>query len=125
MLQRFAAGCVVASALIALGATATLVMALPAEGARFMTTAWLFLPLGWGLWATLAPGSWVPDRLPLWGGLLGVIVGVMVGPVFNMPARIGWPPVARWVALIAGPVLYFLLWIAVRSVYRAFDKKTA
>jgi hypothetical protein len=121
MLQRFAAACMVASGLIALGAIASLFMALPAEGARTLTTVWLFVPLGWGVWAALAPASWVPNRLPHWGGLLGVIVGIMAGPVFNMPERLGGPPFARWTALVAGPVLYFLLWFAVRAVYRTLS----
>ena len=122
MLQRFAAGCVVASGLIALGATASLFLALPAESARFLTTAWLFVPLGWGVWAMLAPASWVPERLPLWGAVLGFIVGVLVGPVFNVPARIGAPDFVRWAALAGGPILYGLLWLAVRAVYRALAR---
>jgi len=122
MLRRFASATVVGGVLIALGAVATLFMTLPPEGARALMRAWLFVPFAWGAWAVLAPASWVPERLPLWGGVLGAVLGVLIGPVFNMPGRIGAPEVARWIALVAAPVAYFFLWMAVRAVYRELER---
>ena len=63
MLHRFAAACVVASIVIAAGAAVSLLARWPAEGACLLTTAWCFVPVGWGLWAMLAPARWVPGRL--------------------------------------------------------------
>ena len=36
----------------------------------------------------LAPESWVPQRLPLWGALLGAIAGTLAAFILNIPARV-------------------------------------
>jgi hypothetical protein len=119
MFRRFAAACVVASIVIAAGSAISLLLRLPVEGAWLLTTAWCFVPAAWGLWAMLAPARWVPSRLPAWGAILGVVAGIMAGPVLNLPLRIGGPSVARWIAPVVGPILYFLLWLLVGVAYRS------
>jgi len=119
MFQRFAAACVVASIVIAAGAVVSLLLRLPVEATWMLTTAWCFVPVAWGLWAMLAPSRWVPSRLSAWGAILGVVAGIMAGPVLNLPLRIGGPRGARWIALVVGPILYSLLWLLVGVAYRS------
>ncbi|HEY4934849.1 MAG TPA: hypothetical protein VII23_25045 [Terriglobales bacterium] len=119
MFHRFAAACVVASVLIAGGAVVSLLLRLPVEGACLLTTAWCFVPVAWGLWAMLAPSRWVPSRLSAWGAILGVVAGIVAGPVLNIPLRMGGPSGARWIAVVAGPILYYLLWLLVGVAYRS------
>ena len=120
MLQRFAAASSVGSAVIAIGA---LVSLLPprwsAADARVLTTAWCFVPLAWGLWAMLAPAHWVPRRLPLWGAILGVVAGIIAGPVLDLPLRLAGLRDMRWITLILGPILYYVVWLFVPVVYRS------
>jgi hypothetical protein len=119
MFHRFAAACSVASVVIAAGALMSLVMGFPLEGAWTLTTAWCFVPAVWGLWAMFAPARWVPGRLPAWGAILGVGGGIMGGPVLDIPSRLGGPSSARWLVLVAGPLLYYALWLLVASAYRS------
>ncbi len=119
MFHRFAAACVVASIAIAAGAVVSLLLRLPVEGVWILTTAWCFVPVAWGLWAMLAPSGWVPSRLSVWGAILGVVAGIMAGPVLNLPLRLGGPSGARWIALVAGPIVYYLLWLLVGVAYRS------
>ena len=121
MFHRFAAACVVASVVIAAGAAVSLLLRLPVEGAWMLSTAWCFVPVAWGLWAMLAPAHWVPRRLAAWGAILGVVAGIMAGPVLNLPLRMGGPSGARWMALVLGPILYYLLWLLVGVAYRSLD----
>ena len=120
MLQRFAAASSVGSVVIAIGA---LISLLPprwsAADARVLTTAWCFVPLAWGLWAMLAPAHWVPRRLPLWGAILGVVAGIIAGPVLDLPLRLAALRNMRWITLILGPVLYYVVWLFVPVVYRS------
>ncbi len=124
MFRRFAAACAVASVVIAGGAVMSLLLRFPVEGAWMLTTAWCFVPVAWGLWAMLAPSSWVPQRLPAWGASLGVFAGIMAGPVLNLPLRIGGPSSARWIALVVGPIFYYLLWLLVAAAYRSLRPHT-
>jgi hypothetical protein len=104
---------------IAVGAVVSMVPPRwPATDARVLTTAWCFVPLAWGLWAMMAPAGWVPRRLPLWGAILGIAVGVVAGPVLELPSRLAGFR-GNWIALIVGPVLYFVLWLLVRVAYRS------
>src|SRR5512146_1918529 len=118
MLHRFAAASVVAAVVIAAGALASLLAGFPREGARVLTTAWCLVPLAWGLWAMLAPKSWVPGRLALWGGVLGLVAGAMAGLVLNLPLRLFALSGVGWLPVVVGPVFYYLLWMAVRAIYR-------
>lgn len=119
MFHRFAAACAIASVVIAAGAALSLLARFPIEGAWMLTTAWCFVPVAWGLWAMLAPSHWVPTQLSVWGAILGVVAGVVAGPVLNLPLRIGGPSSARWIALVVGPIFYYLLWLLVGVAYRS------
>jgi hypothetical protein len=122
MLQRFTAACAVASVVIATGAVISL---LPprwaAADALILTTAWCFVPSAWGLWAMLAPARWVPSRLPVWGAILGVVAGIIAGPVLDLPRRLGGLNNVRWMPLVVGPILYYLLWLPVGVAHRSLQ----
>jgi hypothetical protein len=120
MLRRFAAASSVASVIIAIGGLVSLLTPrwAPAD-ARVLTTAWCFVPLAWGLWAMLAPAHWVPRRLPLWGAILGIAAGIVAGPVLDLPLRLGGLRDVRWIALIAGPIFYYVVWLLVPVTYRS------
>ena len=119
MFHRFAAACTVASVVIAAGALVSLLLRWPVENAWMLTTAWCFVPAAWGLWVMLAPSHWVPSRLPAWGAILGVAAGVVAGPLLNLPLRIAGLSGARWIALVVGPIFYYLLWLLVGVPYRS------
>jgi hypothetical protein len=123
MLQRFAAASSVGSGVIAIGAIVSL---LPprwsAADALVLTTAWCFVPLAWGLWAMLAPALWVPGRLPLWGASLGVLAGLVAGPLLDLPQRLAGLPDMRWVTVLVGPVLYYVIWLLVPVAYRSLGR---
>jgi len=121
MFHRFAAACSVASLVIAVGALASLLLGFPLESARTLTTAWFFVPVAWGLWAIFAPARRVPNRLPVWGAILGVVAGFVAGPLLDVPSRLGGPGGARWLALVAGPLLYYVLWVLVGSACRSLQ----
>lgn len=123
MFRRFVSGSAIASIVIAIG---TLVIVLTpglAVGRLHpLTTVWCFVPLAWGVWAMLAPSTWVPHRLPLWGAILGLIAGLLVGFVLNLPWRVlgvAVPTLARGVAVVALALFYYLLWMLVRVAYRS------
>ena len=118
MLQQFAAACIVASVVVAVGAVVSLLPPRwPADDARVLTTAWCFVPVAWGLWAMLAPARWVPRRLPLWGAMLGVLAGIVAGPVLDLPLRLVGLPGMRWITVLVGPILYYIVWLLVPVVY--------
>jgi hypothetical protein len=120
MLQRFAAASSVGSVVIAVGALVSLLPPRWSAGdARVLTTAWCFVPLAWGLWTLLAPGHWVPRRLPLWGAILGIVAGIIAGPVLDLPLRLAGLRNMRWITVILGPILYYMVWLFVPVVYRS------
>jgi hypothetical protein len=118
MLHRFAAACAIASVAIAAGTISILLLTRwPVANAGILTTAWCFVPFAWGVWAMLAPTNWVPRRLPMWGAMLGLIAGMMAGPVLDLPLRVVGVHGVRWVPIVVGPVFYYLLWLLVRVAY--------
>ena len=123
MLRRFAAASSVGSVVIAVGGIVSLLPPRwsPAD-ARVLTTAWCFVPLAWGLWAMMAPAHWVPRRLPLWGAMLGVVAGIVAGPVLDLPLRLGGLRDLRWITLIVGPILYYVVWLFVPVAYRSLNR---
>ena len=126
MLRRFAAASSVASVIIASGALVSLLpLGWPPADARVLTTAWCFVPLAWGLWAVLAPTSWVPGRLPLWGAILGVVAGIVAGPVLDLPSRLAGVRGAPWIVLIVGPLFYYVVWLLVPVAYRSLGLSAA
>lgn len=120
MLRRFAAAASVASILVA--CAATIIGLLPAdvrEQAIPVLLAWVCLPAIWGAWATLTPQTWTPDRLPVWGSLLGVLAGLGAVFLVDAPKRLlGFEANLgeRIAAVVAFAALYFLLWTVVRKV---------
>jgi hypothetical protein len=89
-----------------------------------LTTLWCFAPLIWGLWAALAPSRWVPQRLPIWGAFLGLGAGLFAIFVLNMPhAAFDVSLSVTWrLVIVAGMVvLYYVLWILVRALYRSLS----
>ncbi len=123
MLKRFVAGTAIAAVGIACGALAILfVPAVPVQRSYVLPLFWCFAPLVWGMWAMLAPRSWVPRRLPIWGAILGLIAGTLAAFVLNVPARIlgqTVPAALRGVGVAVIVAFYYALWILVRAVYRA------
>ena len=123
MFYRFAAAAAVASVPIALAAIfAGMVFQLDPVRLSGVLSIWCVVPAAWGVWAMLAPASWVPRRLPVWGAILGVIAGVTALFVLNMPYRAAGVEVsalARVIGLLVAVAFYYLLWVAVRSAYRA------
>jgi hypothetical protein len=119
MFCRFVAACSVASVLIAIGAVMSLLLRFPPQGAWMVSTAWCFVPVAWGLWAMLTPSRWVPRRFSAWGAILGLAAGIVAGPLLNIPLRVGAPGGVRWIAPIAGPIFYYLIWLLVGVAYRS------
>lgn len=121
MLHRFVAGSAVASVAIAIGATAILLVS-PATMTRFYPVVhlWCLIPAVWGVWMMVTPRSWMPHRLPMWGAILGLILGFNGAFLLNVPGRIlgtTTPAWARIIGLIVATVAYYLLWMVVRKVY--------
>lgn len=130
MLQRFAAASLVGSAVVAIAAFCVLVVpGISLQRVSPIVTAWCLAPCAWGLWAMLAPASWVPQRLPVWGTILGVAAGLLAAFVINMPARVfgeALPVSYRLAGLSVMIGFYYLLWMLVRAAYRKLEfPKTA
>ena len=123
MFRRFAAASAIAAIAIAVALLAVvLTHALTVPNAYPLSTLWCFAPLVWGFWAAIAPKSWVPNRLPIWGAILGLFAGLFGTFVLNLPhvlfdheLSMAWK-----LAVVAGlMILYFILWLFVRAGYRA------
>ncbi len=122
MLRRFASATVVpalAIPIILLAIFITRTLTVPK--AFPITTLWCFAGLIWGVWALLAPSSWVPNRLPIWGAILGLLIGLFALFVLNLPHVLFDVEVSvgSKLGLVAAMiVLYFFLWMLVRAGYR-------
>jgi len=129
MFQRFAAGTTVASIVIAIAAViVSVIFGLKFERIYPVTILWCCVPVVWGVWAMLTPGAWMPRRLPLWGGFLGLFAGLMAVLVLNVPSRFLEEPVSmlvRVIAVLAGTLLYYLMWMLVRGAWRWLAAKTS
>jgi len=123
MLQRFASASAVASVLIALAAGGLRWNPVPSLESRYLITSiWCVMPLAWGLWAMLTPKSWLPQHLPRWGAVLGLIAGLLALFVLDLPARLRGEPTPDWLRGVGVPLvigIYYLLWLLVRRAYRA------
>lgn len=123
MFARFAAGSTIASIAIALGAlVAVLTPGLTFERIYPLTIIWCMAPVVWGVWALLAPAAWVPQRLPLWGAVLGLIAGLLAAYVLDLPSRVLGETLSvfrRTVAVLVLTVFYYILWTLVRVACRS------
>ena len=123
MFKRFVAGSAVGALVSAVAALALAFVA----GSSFprtwpLTTMWCFVPLAWGIWAAITPRAWLPEHLPYWGAVLGLLGGTMSAFVLNLPSRVFEVPVSiavRSVMVVAVTVLYYLLWMLVRAAYQS------
>jgi len=129
MFRRFVSASAIASIGIACAALVILLApALVLQRVYPLTIMWCFAPLVWGLWAVFAPLSWVPQRLPLWGAILGLIAGLLAAFVLNLPARalgVTVPVIVRGVGVVVMVVFYYLLWMLVRVAYRSLGTPTS
>ena len=129
MFRRFVSGSAIAAMGIAF-ATLVLLLAQGLAEPRFyaLTIVWCFVPLAWGLWAMMAPSGWVPQRLPVWGAILGLIAGLLTFFVLNLPSRVlevTVPGILRGVGILIIVVIYYLLWMLVRLAFRALGTPTS
>jgi len=132
MLHRFASATVVACVLIGVAALGVLLTAFFSPGINLqqfapVLVAWCLAPLAWGLWAMLTPRAWFPERLPVWGALLGLVAGLLAVFVVNLPARMAAeavPAAPRGAGVALLVVLYYLVWILVRRAYRSLARPT-
>lgn len=128
MFRRFVSASAIASIGIAFGALVILLMpTVTRERIYPLTVVWCFVPAVWGLWAMLAPAGWVPERFPQWGVILGLMAGVLVVFVLNLPSRVFGvtvPVILRGVGVVAAVVFYYFLWMLVRVAYRSLGTTT-
>jgi hypothetical protein len=123
MFHRFAAATAIASAALGMAALVVLVIpGVPLDRFAPVLLLWCMVPLVWGLWAVLTPSAWVPERLPVWGAILGVLVGALALLVLDLPSRVAGiavPVGYRILGLVLLVLFYYLLWMLVRLSYRA------
>ena len=128
MFRRFVSGSAIGSMVVAVAAVVILLaQGLAAQRFYPLTIMWCFAPLVWGLWAMIAPSGWVPQRLPIWGTILGLIGGLLACFVLNLPSRVGLtvPVIWRAVGVVVIVVVYYLLWMLVRVAYRSLGTPTS
>jgi hypothetical protein len=76
----------------------------------------------------LGPAAWVPQRLPIWGAILGLIAGLLGVFILDLPSRISGqtlPVTLRGVAVVVITVFYYFLWMLVRVAYRSLGTTTS
>ena len=121
MLKRFVSAAAVASVVTACAAAGLLnVPGIDRERVFPLLILWLCAPAAWGVWAMLAPPGWTPQRLPVWGAALGVVLGTLGAIVLNLPLLVFGVEVSLALRAIAVPLaacIYFLLWMVVRRVF--------
>ena len=129
MFQRFVAATAIGALLIAVAAFVLVFIPGMAMSRMWpLTTLWCFLPLAWGIWALLTPRTWMADRLPYWGAILGFLGGTTGAFVLNIPSRIFQEPVSvagRSVAVVFIAVAYYFFWMLVRVAYRSLVAEPA
>ena len=129
MLRRFVSAASVAAVFMLLAALA--VVLLPTtrlERIHPILIAWLSAPALWGVWALLAPKSWVPERLPSWGAILGLIAGTFAMFLINVPLRafdVWLSPQVRGAGFLLVVALYYVGWMIVRAVLRNLTEPPA
>ena len=125
MLRRFAAGSVVACIATAIASAVVLMISgLNPQRFSLILAIWCIAPCVWGLWAMLSPSKWVPQRLPIWGTLLGIFAGLMAVFVLNIPYRTlgaALPTTTGAFGVVVAALFYYLLWTMVRIVYTSLS----
>ena len=129
MLRRFVSAASVASVAVLLAALAVYIT----PGIRVqrivpLIVAWLCAPAIWGIWALLAPKTWVPERLPAWGAVLGLAAGIFAYFVANAPLRMfdqELPIGYRAAGIPVVVVIYYLGWMIVRAVLKRLSAPPA
>ena len=126
MLRRFVSATAVVGTLMGFGAVGLYVVAHQMDLPKpyLLALLWCVLPVTWGVWALLIPKRWAPQRLPWWGAILGLMVGVMGAFVLDVPGRVaGFEPSAAWrgLGVVLAAIVYYLLWMVVRLVYRGLQ----
>jgi len=122
MLKRFASASTVAA--VAAAVAALVVLMFPGiRLAQFspLLVIWCCAPCAWGVWAMLAPSGWVPERLAIWGAMLGVLVGFLAAFVLNLPLRVfgvATPVAVRAAGVAIIVIFYFIFWRLVGVAYR-------
>ena len=128
MFRRFVSGSAIASIGIACAALVILLThGLAAQKFYPLLTMWCFAPLVWGLWAMFTPPNWLPQRLPIWGAILGLIAGLLAFFGLNLPLRVFGLTVSvivRGAGVLVIVVIYYLLWMLVRVAYRVLGTPT-
>lgn len=126
MLHRFAAATAVAAVVVMLADVGLPWLLEPGLAARYtLTSIWTAIPFVWGVWAMLAPSSWFPDRLWLWGAILGLIAAVVAVFVLDVPSLLTGLDTKPWQAALTAVIaigLYSLLWRLVQAVHRALTE---
>ena len=123
MFHCFAAATAVAAPVV--GVATCILLALPGvplERLAPLLSLWCVVAALWGVWAMLTPRAWLPERLPAWGAILGVMAGTFAMLVLDLPSRVSGASVpAGWRALgvLLLVLAYYLLWMLVRRAYRA------
>ena len=126
MLSRFVSAAAVASVLVAL-AVAVIGLSPVLSFAKVypMPIAWCVLPLVWGIWAAILPQRWARPGLPLWGGTLGLMAGVLALVVLNLPSvvfQIAVPLTFRLLGVLVLTLLYYFFWVLVELVHETLEK---
>ena len=126
MLHRFAAATAVAAVVVMLADLGLPWLLEPGLAARYtLTSIWTAVPFAWGVWAMLAPRSWVPDRLWLWGAILGLLAAVVAVFLLDVPSLLTGRDTLPWQAALTAAIaiaLYSLLWRPVQGVLRALTE---
>ncbi len=126
MIQRFASASSVACVAIAIAASGLRLASFSnLEELYLVTTIWCVAPLVCGLWAIVIPRPWLPERLPAWGAILGLILGLAAIFVLKLPSPLigaALPLSLKTVGVLLAVVAYYVLWMLVRAVYRSLGK---
>lgn len=128
MFQRFVAASGIAAIAIALASLAVLIIpTVSLERTYPLMAIWCFVPVAWGIWGLITPPAWLPQRLPLWGAILGLIAGSLAAFALNLPSRIFGimvPLGLRGVGVVVMAGFYYLLWMVVRVAYTSLASKS-